>query len=386
MNGRCQSKAVWLGLLVGILGWPIAAARADEPIHWRTDYNAARKEAEEKGRPLFIEVGTESCFYCRKLEAGPLREPAILRHLETDFIPLKIDANREPALARALKVNLYPTLVLAGVDGKIHSFLEGYVEAPRIEEQMDRLLALNGGATPIQLQQGLAAAAIADYARAVALLKPITATDVDPTTRSKARDALMTIEAKAARALVLARLLEEQPDFDELTDALADVAATYRGTRAALEAEELLSGLGDIPDRRLAAQKAERHQRAKELLYLAQQEFKQMQYAQCLQHCRELAALDRDFPELRQGAELVEEIQSDPERIAIAQAQQREREAAMHMAFAESWKRNGYYKEAARCWEQVLQLAPHSRIAEEAKAQLTRLEKMVEAQPTGRSK
>src|SRR5262249_48613332 len=48
------------------LTWPARAPAAD-PVNWRTDYNAARKEATEKGLPLFVVVGTDNCFYCRKL-------------------------------------------------------------------------------------------------------------------------------------------------------------------------------------------------------------------------------------------------------------------------------------------------------------------------------
>src|SRR6516164_4561670 len=75
-----------------------------EALHWRTDYNTARKEAAEKGLPLLIEIGTDECFYCRKLESVTFRDPAVAAMLAGDFVPLKVDANREPTLAQALKV------------------------------------------------------------------------------------------------------------------------------------------------------------------------------------------------------------------------------------------------------------------------------------------
>jgi len=51
------------GMLVLATSW--AARGADKAIEWRADYDAARKEAAEKGRPLFLEFQTEDCFHCR---------------------------------------------------------------------------------------------------------------------------------------------------------------------------------------------------------------------------------------------------------------------------------------------------------------------------------
>lgn len=114
------------------------AQTAATQITWRTDYNTARKEAAEKGLPLLVVLGSDDCVYCRKLEAGPLKDPTVTNLIATSFIPLKVNASRTPELAKALKVQLYPTTVLAGPDGKIHAFIEGYVEADRIAEQLKR--------------------------------------------------------------------------------------------------------------------------------------------------------------------------------------------------------------------------------------------------------
>ena len=107
-------------------------------VTWRTDYNTARKEAQEKGLPLLVVISTDDCFYCRKLEAGPLKDAGITNLLANGFVPLKLDAGRAPEIAKALKVQMYPTMVLAAPDGKIHAFIEGYVDSERLGEQLKR--------------------------------------------------------------------------------------------------------------------------------------------------------------------------------------------------------------------------------------------------------
>ena len=85
-----------------------APAIAAEPVVWRADYNSARREAIEKGLPLFLVIGTDSCFYCRKLEAGPFRDPAIATQLMRNFIPIKVDANKEPNLCGPSRCRFIP--------------------------------------------------------------------------------------------------------------------------------------------------------------------------------------------------------------------------------------------------------------------------------------
>ena len=88
------------------------AARGQSPA-WRYDYNAARREATEKNRPIVIDFVTENCFWCKKLDAGTFREPTIIALMNDRFVPLKIDVDRDPTLAAKLQIRSYPTLIIA---------------------------------------------------------------------------------------------------------------------------------------------------------------------------------------------------------------------------------------------------------------------------------
>jgi uncharacterized protein YyaL (SSP411 family) len=159
------SPRVAFGLVVGALvaaAWP---ARAAEPaaVHWRTDYHAARKEAQEKGLPVFIEIGTADCVYCRKQDATTFRDAGVIRMLNTRFVPLRVDGNKERALVQALRVQVYPTTVLAAPDGKIVDFVQGYLSAKQLHTHAQQAL-LNAADRPRATQASeLLAAARADY-------------------------------------------------------------------------------------------------------------------------------------------------------------------------------------------------------------------------------
>src|SRR5688572_12960828 len=88
-----------------------ALRAAAEEIHWHRDYRAAWTESRDTHKPLLIDVETDPCFWCKKLDATTLRDPAVAGLVNRAFVPLKIDARHEPDLARGLRVHSYPTLV-----------------------------------------------------------------------------------------------------------------------------------------------------------------------------------------------------------------------------------------------------------------------------------
>ena len=105
----------FVGLWCLIGATPSGAA---EPIPWRTDYPAARKEAEAKKLPLLVVIGSQDCVYCRKLENHTFADPDIVAFVNAKFIPLKIDATKDPEFAKAMKVTIYRPRLSRGTTGK----------------------------------------------------------------------------------------------------------------------------------------------------------------------------------------------------------------------------------------------------------------------------
>jgi thioredoxin-related protein len=366
---------------VGLIVPPLSAA---DPVVWQTDYNAARKEAQEKDLPILVVVGTQECFYCRKLEASTLSDERVKKLMATSFIALKLDAHREPALAKALKVQVYPTLVLAGPDGKIHGFIEGYLEADRLTEHMRRAVAASTTADWMARDYNEASKAVGagDYPRAVSLLKGVIREAGEKPVGVKAKDVLAGIERQAAGRLARAKELEQQGFTQEATDALAEVVKGYAGTNAASDAATLMAGLADKPESR----EQRRARQARDLLAMAKEEFRGSRYYDCLQKCDQLTAAFADRPESKEATALAAEIKNHPDRLAAACEQMNEKTAAMYLALADSWSRKGQDKEASACLEKVMKLCPNSRHAELAQVRLTQIQGRDPATPTGFNK
>jgi thioredoxin-like negative regulator of GroEL len=343
-----------------------------QEVQWRYDYNAARKEAKEKGLPLLLDFGTVNCFWCRKLDETTLRDPTISRALNEQFIPLKVDAQRSPTLTELLRVQSFPTVVLAAPDGKILGTMEGYTETGRFLEHLNRALAsvANPEWMAKDYEEATQAVAAGDYTRAVALLKSIGEDGQRRPIQVKARTLLADLEQQAAVRLARAKQLEDKGQTTEAVDTLTNLLKTYGGTQAAATGGEMLTALAAKP----APKADQRARRARELLALAREEYRTQQYLSCIDHCETLSTSYSDLPEGADGLQLAADIKNNPEWLRAACETLSERLANLYLALAQSELQRTQSGQAVVYLERVIQAFPGTRQAEIAQTRLSLLQ------------
>jgi thioredoxin-related protein len=361
----------WSSLLLTALCFPPFVSAAEE-VRWRHDYNAARREAQDKGRPLLLDIGTDNCYFCKKLDATTFREPALVRLLNEHFVPLKVDGDKDAPLTDVLRVQGYPTLVFAAPDGRILTTLEGYVEAPRLQEHLQRVLASVGSPEWMtrDYESATRAVAASDYARAVALLKSITEEGRERPVQVKAAQLLQDLEQQASARLARARELEDKGQASQAALHLAELVRVFPGTRAAAEGGRRLVTLEARPEVKAQV----RSRRAGELLAQARADYQGQQYLCCLDRCEYLAANYADLPEGAEAIQLAAEIKSNPEWLRQACESLTERLGGLYLALAETCLKKGQTQQAVVHLERVVQAFPGTRQADVAQARLAQIQ------------
>jgi uncharacterized protein YyaL (SSP411 family) len=355
-------------LLVLLL--PAPGAHGEE-IRWRTDYAKARQEALETGRPILIDLGADNCYWCKQLHLRTFKDPAIVDLLNNRYIPLEIDVERNPGLAKTLRVSSFPTLVFASPTGKIFGYQEGFLEAKPLEEHLKRVLA---AVTPPDwmlrdFEEAGKAVDRSDYPRAISLLRNVVEDGKDRPIQTRARQLLQRLEQQASERTQQARALADQGKTAEAVEKLNEVARVYAGTEAAREGKVLLGTLTS----RTSQPEDDRPPQARALLRQAQQDYKDGQYLCCLDRCELVASKYPDLPEGAEAAELVREIKENPEWTRKACEQMSERLCLLYLSLAETWLRKGQPQQAVFYLERVIQAFPGSKQAESARVQLARL-------------
>jgi tetratricopeptide (TPR) repeat protein len=376
-NSKLRTQnLVWLALLALGLGAGPAAA---QPIAWRYDYAEARREAQEKGLPMLLDFGTDHCFWCVKLDTTTFRDPAIVALLNTNFVPLKVHASQNPTLTEYLRIQSFPTVVLAAPDGKILATIDGYKEAVPFHDYLQRALTALSNPEWMTRDYQAATRAIAesDYGRAIALLRNVIEDGKSRGIQIKSRQLLDDLEQQAANRLVRAKQLQDRGQNSEALDAISELLRSFNGTLAAAEAGQMLKTLMDKPE----IKALQRTRRARELLAQAKEDYRTQQYLCCMERCEVLATNYPDLTEGNEAVQLANEIKNNPDWMRQACDSLSERLGLLYLSLAETWMKKGQPQQAAACLERVVQSFPGTRQAEMAQVRLSQMQ----GQPTQRA-
>ena len=131
-----------LAVLSAALCCGVALAARPEPFPWRT-WNTGMKEAGSSGRIVLVDVYTDWCGWCKRLDADVYSRSEVRRYLAQHFVTIRLNAESgapasyegqpftERSLAGRFRVNSYPTTIFLRPNGDHMVNVPGYVPADR---------------------------------------------------------------------------------------------------------------------------------------------------------------------------------------------------------------------------------------------------------------
>jgi thioredoxin-related protein len=365
--------------IAGVSLWFFASlpANADE-IRWLTDYRSARLEAASKGRLLVIHFTTTNCYWCRRLEAETLSNGNVAGQLNKKCVTLKVDGRRDASLIEALRIKSYPTVVFASPDGRIIELHEGYEDVSRFQQRLGRCLAAVEALDRLgkDYQEALQALKDGESAKALGLLKQITADGKDRPVQIKAKQTLQEIENQASEQLSQVRSRTDKEDTNALALAARNVEKQYPGTKAANEAGQFANSLASRP----APAMNPRAQLAREHLALAQEDWRAGQYLACLERCDQIIRDHADLNEADDALQLASAIKSDPERMKVICEKLGDKLATLNLEQAEALAAKGNVDQAIQCFERVVRMFSGSQQSAKAQERIQQLQNRLSAQ------
>jgi thioredoxin-related protein len=229
ISGRANPAVIAFASLATFAA-PLSSLSAQE-VRFAHDYAVARRDAIEKHRPIVVVLGTENCSWCRKLESTTLRDASVVQALNDRFVVVHIEADRDPSIANALGVSGYPTIVFATPEGKILGKHEGFVDAARFRQQLDRAVRESGPAA-LAAQPAPAAPAAPPAPALLAV--------TDPPSRPSRSD-----DPSAGRLLALAKDDYRAGQLLGCLERCRRIASTYPDAPEAAEAQRLVVEISD---------------------------------------------------------------------------------------------------------------------------------------------
>jgi thiol-disulfide isomerase/thioredoxin len=104
-------------------------------------FEAASKQAAQTGKIVLVDFYTTWCGPCKLLDKTTWTDAAVIQLLEQKTVALRIDAEKEAALAQRYKIQAYPSVLLIKPDGTEIDRLVGYKEPQAFIEDFNAALS-----------------------------------------------------------------------------------------------------------------------------------------------------------------------------------------------------------------------------------------------------
>src|SRR5215813_7112101 len=110
----CRPLIAIVGLLLAVPAWA-----QQDAIHWHNDLESAKTVARESKRLVLIHFWSTTCVPCKALEQNVFSQPGVSSAIEQQFVPVKLNADENPATAQSYGITRVPTDVIITPDGQV---------------------------------------------------------------------------------------------------------------------------------------------------------------------------------------------------------------------------------------------------------------------------
>ncbi|NUQ25632.1 MAG: DUF255 domain-containing protein [Saprospiraceae bacterium] len=140
------SAAVVLAV-IGIYAFAVPAAKpavdvAENPLKWYT-FEEAVALSEKNPKKMFIDVYTDWCGWCKKMDANTFSDPKVAAYLAENYYPVKFNAEQKDNIAyKGHTLKFIANHGRRGVHELAVSLLEGQLGYPSfvyLDEKQDRI-------------------------------------------------------------------------------------------------------------------------------------------------------------------------------------------------------------------------------------------------------
>lgn len=101
---------------------------SDETIKWYS-YEEGVTLGKSQHKKIFINFFADWCGYCKKMDKGTFIDPEIVSYLNKNFIAIKVNSDKETALASKYKVRGLPSNWFVSETGDQIGNYPGYIPA-----------------------------------------------------------------------------------------------------------------------------------------------------------------------------------------------------------------------------------------------------------------
>lgn len=109
-------------------------------IKWHNDLKTAYKVGKSQDKPLLILFSASWCTYCHKLIRESLGDKAMVEFVQTQFVPVLLDFDKDNKIAKILEVESLPCTVVLSPQADLLLQANGFQKTAAYRETLQSAL------------------------------------------------------------------------------------------------------------------------------------------------------------------------------------------------------------------------------------------------------
>ena len=129
-----------LSLILSVAG----IASASDSINWRS-YEEGMILSKIEKKKVFLHFYADWCGFCRKMANTTFKDSSLIDYLNENFMPIRVDTDREPQTAGSYGVMGLPHTVFLTSRGEPILSVPGYIATDPLMSMLKEINGLNTG-------------------------------------------------------------------------------------------------------------------------------------------------------------------------------------------------------------------------------------------------
>jgi len=129
-----MKKGLFIATLLLFIGTgTLLADGGGKVVFFEGTLSEALEESARVNKPVLMKGYTDWCGYCKKLENETFADEAVAKHLNENFVVIKIDMEKGegPDVKKRFNITGYPTMVILDSKGTETKRLKGFMDAEK---------------------------------------------------------------------------------------------------------------------------------------------------------------------------------------------------------------------------------------------------------------
>jgi thioredoxin-related protein len=126
-----KTGKVLILMLVLLVGGVASGPAAADKIDWHT-YESGMARSKFEKKKVFLHFYADWCTYCAEMERKTFKDPAVIAALNRNFIPIRVDSDRDKQTASLYRVKGLPDSWFISESGDVIGHRPGYISTEQL--------------------------------------------------------------------------------------------------------------------------------------------------------------------------------------------------------------------------------------------------------------